>query len=353
MPIPRRIARAKRDARAKTAKTFINKTVPAVLKSSARARRGVESVQLVIDPPRFIEEPSKKQTYGTRKALHSEQGPLPDHAEQQGSLEEKVETHAPLTSKALSPMSISIHGCDTLEAASRIYFSSTSRSPPRVAVLNMASPLRPGGGVLTGATSQEESLCGRTTLYASLREEFYRLPDVGGLYTPDVLVLKRWDDADGPVGGLLLAKSERFFIDVATCAMLRMPDVEGGKYADPRDEELVVRKMRAVMRMVRGRGVMKLILGAWGCGAYGNPVGEIARAWARVLCVRGGRNGGCRGEGEGWDGLEVVFAIKDCRMAVAFAREFGGGLTVHGIADDDEDEDEEISSECDGEAQPS
>ncbi|KAG6204943.1 hypothetical protein E4U50_004998 [Claviceps purpurea] len=74
MPIPRRIARAKRDARAKTAKTFINKTVPAVLKSSARARRGVESVQLVIDPPRFIEEPSKKQTYGTRKALHSEQG---------------------------------------------------------------------------------------------------------------------------------------------------------------------------------------------------------------------------------------------------------------------------------------
>lgn len=93
---------------------------------------------------------------------------------------------------------------------------------------------------------------------------------------------------------------------------------------------------------------MKLVLGAWGCGAYGNPVGEIARAWARVLCVRGGRNGGCRGEGEGWDGLEVVFAIKDCRMAVAFAREFGGGLTVHGISDDDEDE--EISLECDGEA---
>ncbi|KAG6044420.1 hypothetical protein E4U17_000563 [Claviceps sp. LM77 group G4] len=350
MPIPRRIARAKRDARAKTAKTFINKTVPAVLKSSARARRGVESVQLVIDPPQSKEEPPKKQAYGTRKALHSEQGPLPDHAEQQGSLEEEVEErHAPLTSKVLPPMSISIHACDTLEAASRMYFSSTSRSPPRVAVLNMASPLRPGGGVLTGATSQEESLCGRTTLYASLREDFYRLPDVGGLYTPDVLVLKSWDD--GPMGGLLLAKSERFFIDVATCAMLRMPDVEGGKYADPRDEELVVRKMRAVMRMVRGRGVMKLVLGAWGCGAYGNPVGEIARAWARVLCVRGGRNGGCRreGEGEGWDGLEVVFAIKGCRMAVAFAREFGGGLTVHGIADDDEDE-EDISSECDGEA---
>ncbi|KAG5940417.1 hypothetical protein E4U59_002451 [Claviceps monticola] len=286
MPIPRRIARAKRDARAKTAKTFINKTVPAVLKSSARARRGIESVQLVIDPLRFKEEPSKKQAYDTRKALHSEKGPLPDHAEQQGSLEEKEERHAPLTSKAPSPMSISIHACDTLEAASRIYFSSTSRSPPRVAILNMASPLRPGGGVLTGATSQEESLCGRTTLYASLREEFYRLPDVGGLYTPDVLVLKSWDD--GPVGGLLLAKNERFFIDVATCAMLRMPDVEGGKYADPRDEELVVRKMRAVMRMVRGRGVMKLVLGAWGCGAYGNPVGEIARAWARVLCARGG-----------------------------------------------------------------
>jgi len=38
----------------------------------------------------------------------------------------------------------------------------------------MASPLRPGGGVLTGATSQEEFLCARTTLYPSLREKFYR-----------------------------------------------------------------------------------------------------------------------------------------------------------------------------------
>jgi uncharacterized protein (TIGR02452 family) len=203
----------------------------------------------------------------------------------------------------------------------------------RVAILNMASPLRPGGGVLTGATSQEENLCGRTTLYPSLREEFYRLPDVGGVYTPDVLVV-RGDEGELP-------PSQRFFVDVVTAAMLRMPNVEGGVYED-KDREMVVRKMRAVMRMARGHGVDGLVLGAWGCGAYGNPVGEVARAWRSVLCGKKDRGV----HGEGWDGLEVVFAIKDRRMADEFAAAFGEGLVVE--LDEDRDDGSEGDEEGEG-----
>ena len=44
---------AKRDSRAKQAKSFVNKTVPAVLKSNARARSGVEAAELTVDPPPF------------------------------------------------------------------------------------------------------------------------------------------------------------------------------------------------------------------------------------------------------------------------------------------------------------
>jgi hypothetical protein len=59
--------------------------------------------------------------------------------------------------------------------------------------------------------------------------------------------------------------------------------------------------MRVVARAAVQKGVDVVVLGVWGCGAYGNPVGEIAEAWMRVLV---GRNR------EGRSGVEeVVFAI--------------------------------------------
>lgn len=303
MPLPPRIARARRDARAKKAKAFLNKTVPLVLQSNTRARRGVEAACLVVDPPKCESSQEAVRRDGpSGKTLPKDAGPEP----------------------STLAIRITLRVTDTLEAASRLM--------PRVAVLNMASPLRPGGGILTGATSQEECLCGSTTLYPSLREDFYRLPDVGGVYTPDVLVVRSWDPQ-----GDDLPVSKRFFVDVVTAAMLRMPDVEGNVYVEDKDKEIVLRKMRAVMRMVKGRGVDRLVLGAWGCGAYGNPVREIARAWKKVLY---GRKGKDKDDGEGWDGLEVVFAIKDRKMADIFATEFGGGLIVEG--NDAEEEAEEV-----------
>ncbi len=92
--------------------------------------------------------------------------------------------------------------------------------------------------------------------------------------------------------------------------------------------------MRAVMRILRAKGAQRVVLGAWGCGAYGNPVGEIAAAWKKVLLGTGKakRRKGRAGEdlfddGEGWPGLEVVFAIKDARMAENFGRAFGIEVT--------------------------
>ncbi|KAJ9136992.1 hypothetical protein NKR19_g8347, partial [Coniochaeta hoffmannii] len=203
---------------------------------------------------------------------------------------------------------------------------------------------------LTGAASQEEHLCARTTLYPSLREEFYRLPEVGGVYTPDVLVFRHWDDSASE-----LPKSERFYVDVVSAGMLRFPDLEEDgdgeerKYAEEKDREMVVRKMRGVMRMVRGKGVDKVVLGAWGCGAYGNPVGEVAGAWRRVLLGKKGTGAGS----ESWAGLEVVFAIRDGRMAKRFAAAFGEGMEVEGVVSDvEESEDLPDEEEYDDEEVP-
>lgn len=260
-------ATIRRTERSRFARETIHKIIPALLHSNPRAKRGVESVQLLTDLKRV---PSTREKGADR--------PM---------------------------MKIKILDADTFTAAAALTKPSVSASaktaPPKVAVLSMASPLRPGGGVLTGATSQEESLCVRSTLYPSLREEFYRLPPLGSIYTPDVMIFRDEDNKDLP-------KRDRFYIDVISCAALRFPELEGGRYEKAGDREQMWEKMRAVMRAAVQGGIDRIVLGAWGCGAYGNPVEEVADGWKKVLIASAVKGG--RGNKEEWSGVEeVVFAI--------------------------------------------
>lgn len=326
-----------RDDRAKRAKVIINKTIPTILKGNARARRGVEAAELIVDPSPLIS---------------SQHGTAFSHEQQNNDTTESNEVFDKTRSP---PVKISLRVTDTLQAAHQLGLSTEGQGGrrARVAILNMASPLRPGGGVLSGASSQEEWLCTRTTLYPSLREEFYRLPEVGGVYTPDVLVFRGWNQAASE-----LDKKDRFYVDAISAAMLRFPDIEGegeeSSYAEQKDRDLVISKMRAVLRIVRLKGAEKIVLGAWGCGAYGNPVGEIARAWKKVLLgSKSRRNSVNKKKGtkaEDWNGLEIVFAIKDYRMAKSFARAFGEDLSIeephspsgeNASVDNEEEEEEE------------
>ncbi|KAM0274302.1 hypothetical protein ACHAQH_007976 [Verticillium albo-atrum] len=229
-----------------------------------------------------------------------------------------------------------LQATDTLKAARDLISKDGSF---RVAVLNMASPLHPGGGFLNGASSQEESLCMRTTLLPSLKDEHYRLPELGAIYTPDVMVFR---DDDG--GDDVLEKRNRWFVDCITAAMLRNPEIERdeernwSRYINDKDREATVAKMKMVMRICQEKGVKKVVLGAWGCGAYGNPVGEVAAAWRKVLMPRADTRG--KKVAEMWNGVEeCVFAIKDAGMADAFAAAFGDGLERE-VTDEDEDEEE-------------
>jgi len=115
-----------------------------------------------------------------------------------------------------------------------------------------------------------------------------------------------------------------------------MPEIEededgGRRYANDQDREAAEQKMRAVMRIASNKGLKHLVLGAWGCGAYGNPVSEIAAAWRRVLLgdekakTKAGKKQDLT-ENEKWDGMGVVFAIKDGKMAELFAKYFGTEL---------------------------
>ncbi|GAB7331990.1 hypothetical protein MBLNU13_g03895t1 [Cladosporium sp. NU13] len=307
----------KKNVRAKKAKVTINKVIPALLTTHPRAKRGIDAAELIVQPP--AQEAQPTSTKG--KAVHTV-----------------------VTNVNEPELEIRLRVADTLSAARELLKDSSTHTDDlsnrnaRVGILNMASMLAPGGGFLNGASSQEEALCMRTTLLPSLSDSFYRLPEVGGVYTPDVLVFRDAEAED-------LEKRDRWFVDCVSAGMLRFPSISvdevtgRGSYSSGKDRELVIEKMRAVMRIFQSKSVKKVVLGAWGCGAYGNPVGEVTTAWKKVLL--GGRQAqrSKKGRRELWTGIEtVVFAIKDAGLADAFGQAFGDGLILDDVEDDSKQE---------------
>ncbi|KAI0188648.1 hypothetical protein EV127DRAFT_342515 [Xylaria flabelliformis] len=318
----------RRDARAKRARATLNKVIPAMLSAHPRARQGVERSELVVDPLTLLPLSSdgKRENAAASNATHdppritlyvgdalSAAQALLSHSTSQQSQNQKYQRER--------------KGSVSTEASGRRY--------KKVGVLNMASPLAPGGGFLNGATGPEASLCLRTTLLPALRDEFYRLPELGVVYTPDVLVFRPTTTSSSSPDKQnddVLPKNDRWFVDVASAAMLRLPETitsEDGHdgYASASDRALAERKMRAVLCVFATRGCEAVVLGAWGCGPHeGNPVSEIAAAWRRVLGVEVGADqdkGAKKGESWGAYISDVIFAIKDRGIATSFARAFG------------------------------
>jgi uncharacterized protein (TIGR02452 family) len=365
----------RKDIRAKHARNIINKVVPAILSSNAKARRGSETSELLTDPgPATVhtspsskpgsstggDDPTyvKRKGQGRRKAKNAGQDPESADEKNQtskmmkgkqgpGSLEGLMADLALTTTQqpARGERSVRIVTTDALTAARLLQDAKPTRKTSNVCILSMGSPLRPGGGVLTGATSQEEFLCARTTLLASLKDSYYRLPEFGGIWTSDVLVFRNalpLGDAKGE-----LDVGERYFVDVISAGMLRFPELEGDdaevKTLSRSDRDVVEKKMRAVLRIAAQRGVKKMVLGAWGCGAYGNPVADISAAWGKVLdCSTSSNNKKSRSSAETWPDLEeVIFAIPNRKMATDFSLAFGGTIHVEPGPGDMSDEEEE------------
>lgn len=367
----------RKDIRAKQAKHVINKAIPALLASNSRASKGVEGSELIADPSSSIANVQgkpvteldedaayvKRKGQGRRKNKNErgvdtgEDTGRSKGRHRNGSVDldiRMLSLNKPTTTTPSRPRKVRIVTTDTLTAAHILTYPSrygesnepkASKKAPNVCILNMASPLRPGGGVLTGATSQEEFLCARTTLLPSLQESYYRLPELGGIWSPDILVFTNslpLGDAKGDLG-----PSDRYWIDVISAGMLRFPELEGGedevKRLNKKDRSIVEDKMRAALRIAAQKGVKKLVLGAWGCGAYGNPVIDIAQAWKRVLDGAPSLNSKKgKSEPETWPGIEqVMFAVSHRSMATNFAQAFDKKIEVEAGPSDSVEEDED------------
>jgi len=184
---------------------------------------------------------------------------------------------------------------DCLEAAFSV-LQEWTRNP---VVLNMANTDRVGGGFLTGAAAQEEYLCRVSSLFMALDNNFnpfggskhaewldksrtwtYPLdkpPSSGMVYTKDVFVFRE-SEADGY--GYL---EKPFAISFITAAMPRLRFQKTETYDDPKMEDIVRRKIRALLQLALINGHDSIIVGAWGCGAFQHPPAAQALLWEQVL----------------------------------------------------------------------
>jgi uncharacterized protein (TIGR02452 family) len=178
---------------------------------------------------------------------------------------------------AAGPPVIEVTGESSLYAARRVGGA--------VACLNFASARNPGGGFLTGAQAQEESLARASALYASLREapDFYAFHRAQRsllytdrvIYSPGVPVFRtdrgRFLTEAYDIAFLTSAAPNRAMITRYQPELL--PDVRGA----------LARRAARVLRVAAAHGHRELILGAWGCGVFGNDPGEVARVFAETL----------------------------------------------------------------------
>ena len=169
------------------------------------------------------------------------------------------------------------------------------------AALNMASAESPGGGFLSGARAQEEYLCRSSTLYACLKDNpmyaFHRNAKDDFytdyvIYSPNVPVF-RTDDS-----GCL---EEPYLTSFITSPAVNATGVKNFAPARVGEiEPIMAKRIRKVLGVAAAHGTTCLVLGAWGCGAFGNDGRLIARLFREAI------ESDFRGVFQ-----EIVFAITD------------------------------------------
>ena len=160
----------------------------------------------------------------------------------------------------------------------------------KMAVLNFSSYKNPGGMFINGSKAQEECLCHESFLYnvLSQKNDFYEwnnqhknkaLYSNRALYSPNILFVKKSND--------YLFKTEAMcFCDVITCAAPNKSAAQ--KYQNVSDEEntkVLRSRIKFVLDIAKDNYVDTLILGAYGCGVFGQDAKEVASIFKEYLNI--------------------------------------------------------------------
>lgn len=135
----------------------------------------------------------------------------------------------------------------------------------KTAILNMASERRKGGGVANGAMAQEECLFRCSNLF-TISDGFYPLGPLEYVYTNDATFIK-----DRNYGTM----------QPVTCDVITMPAINTHKYEY--SELLTLLKIGSIIDFAIENDCDNLILGAWGCGVFGNNPEIMSNLFHKAL----------------------------------------------------------------------
>lgn len=166
----------------------------------------------------------------------------------------------------------------TAQAASRLL----KAGKEDLVALNFASARNPGGGWLHGAKAQEEDLARCSGLYSCLRskpmfyntnilcDDTYYTDEI--IYSPQVPFFRNEH---------LLLLEEPFNLSIISAPA---PNVSAMK--EP-DEELlyncIYNRSIKILQIAKENNHKNVILGAWGCGAFGNSPDMVAKIFTEAL----------------------------------------------------------------------
>jgi len=159
-----------------------------------------------------------------------------------------------------------------------------------IVVLNFASGTTPGGGYLRGGSAQEEALCRATSLHPALvaQAAFYqRNKDAGDaiyhddlIMTPSLTVFRDdWHQLT----------SSPFLCNVLTCPApnrAALDATSSGKHAIERADRALMTRIGLILDTAASLKPDVTILGAWGCGDFGNDPELVAQLFHRALRAR-------------------------------------------------------------------
>lgn len=192
------------------------------------------------------------------------------------SAKRSVAPDAPLPAAGRPPHSktrVRVANETTLQASRRLV-----QGAHRPVALNFANGVHPGGGFLHGARAQEEVLCRSSALYSTLVDDpmygYHRArpqPDSSDwvIYSPDVPVFRSDDgeELDSP-----------WLLSFLTSAAPYAPAIGLATSGD-----LLRRRIHRVLAVASACGHEALVLGAWGCGAFGNDPHRTAVDFRHAL----------------------------------------------------------------------
>jgi uncharacterized protein (TIGR02452 family) len=204
-----------------------------------------------------------------------------------------------------------------VEVTNETTLSAARRLGEGVACLVFASAKNPGGGFLSGAQAQEESIARASALYPCLAtvRQFYafhrqqqdlRYSD-RVIYSPAVPVF-RGDD------GILLERP--YLVSFLTAAAPNLSAITAGQPGAAASVPAVLSaRAGRVLEIAAAHRHRLLVLGAWGCGVFRNDPAVVAAAFSSQIA-----------RASGWFD-RIVFAVHDRQPGTPTYTSFARALT--------------------------